>query len=113
MILRHYLDTPKATSFAGARGVEKRTLIGKEHSAESFFLRHFSIEPSGHTPRHSHAWEHEIFVLSGTGTVMVGDEHAEIGEGMALFIPPHVGHQIHAGGKGLVFLCIIPAVEEE
>jgi quercetin dioxygenase-like cupin family protein len=112
MKARHYLDVPSITNFAGAKGVEKRTLIAQEQSAETFYLRHFSIRPSGYTPRHSHAWEHEIYVLSGTGAAMVNGEHAELREGMALFIPPHAEHQIRAGESGLVFLCIIPALEE-
>lgn len=112
MIRHHYLDILKITSFKGAKGVCKRTLIGKEQSAENFYLRHFSLEAAGYTPFHSHPWEHEIYVLSGTGAVQVGKEQAEVGEGMALFIPPQVEHQIRAGENGLVFLCIIPAVEE-
>ncbi len=112
MIRHHYLDIPKLTSFKGAEGVVKRTLIGKEQSAEGFYLRHFSLEPSGYTPRHSHPWEHEIYVLSGTGSIQVGEEQAEVSEGIAVFIPPQVEHQIRAGVNGLVFLCIIPAVEE-
>ena len=112
MILRHYLDVHGETSLKGAQGVCKRTLIGKGQSAGSFYLRHFSIEPSGYSPRHSHPWEHEIYVLSGSGNVTVGGEQAELGEGRALFIPPGIEHQIRAGDEGLVFLCIIPAVEE-
>jgi quercetin dioxygenase-like cupin family protein len=109
---RHYLDVQGETFFSGARGVCKRTLIGKADSAGTFYLRHFTIEPSGYTPRHSHPWEHEIYVISGSGYAVAGGERSEIGEGMALFIPPEVEHQINASGEGLVFLCIIPAVEE-
>ena len=32
-------------------------------------MRQFELAPGGHTPRHTHAHEHEVFVLEGAGVV--------------------------------------------
>lgn len=96
----------------GATGVSKRTLLGKEESAPNFFLRRFRIDAGGNTPRHSHPWEHEIYVLSGQGEVMVSGERSALSEDFSVLIPSGEEHQIRAGSSPLEFICVIPAVEE-
>lgn len=56
-----HIDNP------AAKGVAARVVIGKNDGAENFCMRIFEIAAGGHTPRHSHDWEHEIFVHSGAG----------------------------------------------
>jgi quercetin dioxygenase-like cupin family protein len=112
MIARHFLDVQEVTTLKGATGVSKRTLLGKEESAPNFYLRRFRVEAGGNTPRHSHPWEHEIYVLSGEGSVMAAGEHSALGEGTAVLIPSGEEHQITAGALPLEFICVIPAVEE-
>jgi quercetin dioxygenase-like cupin family protein len=77
--------------------------------SKNFAVRHFEIEPGGYSPHHSHPWEHEIFVLEGTGTV-IGNEVVEaISVGNIISIPGEETHQIKNTGKStLKFLCIIP-----
>jgi quercetin dioxygenase-like cupin family protein len=112
MIVRHFLAVEEVTALKGANGVSKRTLLGKPESAPNFYLRRFRIEAGGNTPRHSHPWEHEIYVLAGSGEVMVSGELATLCEGAAVLIPSGEEHQIKAGVETLEFICIIPAVEE-
>jgi quercetin dioxygenase-like cupin family protein len=38
--------------------------------APNFVMRLFEIDPDGYSPFHTHAWEHEVFVLEGEGTVL-------------------------------------------
>ena len=77
--------------------------------SKNFAVRHFEIEPGGYSPHHNHPWEHEIFVLEGTGTV-IGNEVAEaISVGNIISIPGEETHQIRNTGKStLKFLCMIP-----
>ncbi len=112
MVAHHYSRIEEIVNMPGATGVGKRTLIGRDHGAPSFYLRRFTVSPGGSTPRHSHAWEHEIYVLAGAGTVFVDGEETGLAEDMAVFIPCESLHQIKAGEDGLVFLCMIPAVDE-
>ena len=41
-----------------AKGVTGRVVIGKADKADNFCMRVFTLAPGGHTPRHSHEWEH-------------------------------------------------------
>ena len=43
--------------------------MGDNVGAPNFTMRHFEVAPGGRTPFHAHPWEHEVYVLSGTGKV--------------------------------------------
>jgi quercetin dioxygenase-like cupin family protein len=93
----------------GAQGVKIRWLITKEDGAKNFAMRLFEIEPGGHTPLHTHKWEHEVFILEGRGKVMAGDENRMFKSGDAIFIPGNVEHQFkNTGDTVLKLLCLIP-----
>ena len=113
MIAHHYLDIEGIAISGEAQGVTKRVLIGPDQAAPNFYLRHFTLEPQGHTPRHSHSWEHEIYITEGSGSDFLENEEVELQPGMAIFVPSKREHQIKAGMDGLKFLCIIPAIEEK
>ena len=36
----------------GAADVSMRLMVGRDDGAPSFAMRHFTVEPGGHTPRH-------------------------------------------------------------
>jgi quercetin dioxygenase-like cupin family protein len=74
-----------------------------------FAVRHIEIEPDGYSPYHSHPWEHEIFVLEGSGTA-VGEKSVEsISVGDLISIPGGELHQIkNTGKRKLMILCMIP-----
>jgi len=96
----------------GARGVTIRVLMGDNVGAPNFTLRHFEVEPGGHTPFHAHPWEHEVFVLSGSGKVRREDGEREVGPGSFVFVPPDVQHAFENGGnETFAFLCAIPATK--
>ncbi|MGC9324651.1 MAG: cupin domain-containing protein [Desulfomonilia bacterium] len=112
MVAHHFLEIQELTGIDQTKGVGMRVLIGKEHGAQRFIMRRFSVDAQGFTPRHTHPWEHEIYILNGTGTIHVENEQTEVREGMAVFIPPDTQHQILAGDRRLEFLCLIPHIEE-
>ncbi len=93
-----------------AKGVTGRIVIGQADGASHFCMRVFELTSDGHTPRHVHDWEHEIFVHSGEGSVYRGGEWASIRAGSVIFVPPGEEHQIkNTGNAPLVFVCLIPA----
>ena len=74
-----------------------------------FAVRHVEIEPGGYSPSHSHPWEHEIFILKGTGSVIGGQEAKQISAGDSISIPNEEKHQIrNTGQQTLKLLCMIP-----
>ena len=93
----------------GAKEVKIKWLINEKDGAPTFLMRHFTVQPTGFTPFHSHDWEHEVYVLEGEGKVRYEDREEKIVPGDAILIPPNKKHQFRASSGGtLKFLCIIP-----
>ena len=86
-----------------------RCLIGPDDAAPSFSMRQFEVAPGGHTPKHAHAYEHEVFVLEGSGVALEGEREHPLRPGSAVYVPPNQLHQFRNTGPGpLKFLCLIP-----
>jgi quercetin dioxygenase-like cupin family protein len=93
----------------GVKGVTMRLMVGRSDGAPNFAMRHFTVEPGGHTPHHSHNYEHEVYVVDGAGTVEKDGGHHEISSGDVLFMPPNAVHQfVNTGDMPLKFLCLVP-----
>jgi len=108
----HEVESKKAEE--GAKGLSVRWLITKEMGAENFAMRLFEMKPDGYSPRHSHPWEHEVYVLEGEGVVYGGGEEKRFEAGDVIFIPPNEEHQlINTGDKVVRFLCLIPYARTE
>ena len=86
-----------------------RCLIGPDDGAPSFTMRQFEVAPGGNTPRHSHGFEHEVFVLEGEGTVLDSRGEHQLYPGVAVYVAPDEIHQFrNNGSRPLKFLCLIP-----
>ena len=100
---------PKPVDMEGAKDVAMRLLIHEADGAPNFFMRQFNISPGGHTPHHQHDWEHEVYVLAGSGTVVSPEGQKPITAGDCVFVPPGEPHQfVNASAEELKFLCLIP-----
>ncbi len=111
MAIRHFSQI-KGTFFneGPAKGVTGRVLVGKADGADHFCMRMFQVAPGGHTPLHSHPWEHEIFVHSGKGAVFLGGQWTDVEPGTAIFIPGTAEHQMKStGGDVFTVVCLVPA----
>jgi quercetin dioxygenase-like cupin family protein len=72
-------------------------------------MRLFDLAPGGRTPYHRHDYEHEVFVLSGRGTVRQGDERTHLAPGTAVLVQPMEWHGFEADGQqGMQMLCLVP-----
>ena len=94
----------------GAALVRMRMLIGPDQGAPTFHMRHFEVQPAGHTPHHRHDFEHEVLVLEGRGLVKSEAGDRPIESGMVVWIPANELHQFqNTGSEPLQFICLIPA----
>ncbi len=106
----HALQLPAApVSEEGAKDTTVRWLISKPEGAPTFAMRLFELAPGGYTPKHTHAWEHEVFVLAGQGELTTASGPVAFAAGDAVFVAPEELHQFRNTGTGAMqMLCLIP-----
>ncbi|OQY50394.1 MAG: cupin [Desulfobacteraceae bacterium 4572_89] len=96
------------------RNVTGRVMIGREDKAKNFCMRVFEVGRNGYTPKHTHDWEHEVFVHAGQGEVFIEDKWHPMSQGTAVFVPPDVEHQFrNISRETLVFVCLVPPAAPE
>jgi quercetin dioxygenase-like cupin family protein len=108
-VIRNIDDVERAPAqVPGVKGVTMAVMVGREHGAPNFALRQFVVEPGGHSPRHSHDYEHEVFIVEGGGTVLLNGTENPIRPGDVVYVPADHEHQFRASRSGLRFLCLVP-----
>ncbi|MEX2112318.1 MAG: cupin domain-containing protein [Pirellulales bacterium] len=110
MRVNHYeVVSQVPVTMEGASGCQVRWLVDEQQGAPNFAMRQFEVAPGGHTPRHSHPYEHEVFVLEGTGVVYEGDREHRLAAGDVVLVVPGEVHQFkNTGEVPLKFLCLVP-----
>jgi len=112
MKAQHYTDVPAQDVQQDAEGVRIRWLIDQKCGAQNFAMRHFEVAPGGHTPFHAHAWEHEVFALSGEGVVVGKGGQRPFRTGDFVYMPPEEKHQFrNTGSEPLTMICVVPITE--
>jgi quercetin dioxygenase-like cupin family protein len=100
----------------GVKGVKMAVMLGREHGMPHFAIRQFVVEPGGNSPHHSHDYEHEVYIVSGGGTVQLGGKEHPIKAGDVVYVPADEMHQFKAAvpgtfgnaAGGMTFLCMVP-----
>ena len=106
MKVANYLDTKPTQE---RPGVVKREVINAGDGAPNFCMRVFELEPGSSSPSHSHAWEHEVFVLSGRGVAVGEQGEKPIVKDSVVFVPPDEHHCfVNNSDEPLRFICVIP-----
>ncbi|MEW6188072.1 MAG: cupin domain-containing protein [Thermodesulfobacteriota bacterium] len=105
-------QVPKAKMvMEGAEKVFKQLPISRADGSPSFSFRVFTIEPGGHTPYHSHDFEHLNFIIKGFGALIdeKGKEHP-VKEGDFALVLPGEKHQYRNLGTDnpLIMICAVP-----
>ncbi len=94
----------------GAKDVTRRILIGPDDGSRNIVMRLFAIAPGGHTPCHTHDYEHLVRVQAGRGVFI--DEHGdthELSSGQSVFVNPNEKHQFaNPFSEPFEFTCTIP-----
>jgi quercetin dioxygenase-like cupin family protein len=112
MFIRSLAATPKIRPvMEGAEGVTKQLPVGSADGTPSFSVRVFTIAVGGHTPYHSHPFEHINYVIEGEG-VVVDEAGAQtpVKRGDFGLILPDEKHQYRntSATSDLVMICAVP-----
>ena len=95
----------------GVRGASMSVMVGRDDAAPHFSIRSFAVEPGGHTPQHLHDYEHEVYVISGEGQVLLEGSRHSIKAGDVIYVPANEEHQFtvdEGSANHLRFLCVVP-----
>ncbi len=95
----------------GVKDATMSVMVGRADGAPNFAMRQFAVEPGGHTPRHSHDYEHEVFVVGGRGTILLEGRERPIRGGDVIYVPAEEVHQFKSAmdqKEPLRFLCLVP-----
>ena len=97
----------------GAVGATICELVTAADGAPTFAMRLFELLPGGHTIYHTHPWEHEVFILAGSGVVLVGpDGDVAFGPSSAIYLERDRPHQFrNTGSEPVRFICCIPVAQ--
>lgn len=95
----------------GAERVKVRYLVDERHGSDRFALRLYTVEKGGHTPVDQHAYEHQVYVLSGQGLLRQSNNSTEpsrtLVPGDTLFIPSNAVHSFsNEREEPFLFLCV-------
>jgi quercetin dioxygenase-like cupin family protein len=94
----------------GAKDVYKQIPISKENGTPTFSFRVFTIEPGGHTPLHSHPFEHLNYVIEGNGAVLAEAQEHRLKKGDFVLVLPGETHQYRnsSASNPMVLICAVP-----
>jgi quercetin dioxygenase-like cupin family protein len=98
-------------SMEGAKDVLKQVPISKNDGSPHFSFRVFTIMPGGHTPHHTHDFEHMNYIIEGEGVVVdgAGQEHP-VKKGEFVLVLPNEKHQYRnkSTQSPMVMICAVP-----
>lgn len=113
-IMEYRKVAPTDFDNGGMKGVAGRVVIGRSDGAENFCMRVFEIAPGGHTPKHMHDWEHEVFIHAGSGECYHNGLWHPLKAGDVMFMPSNEEHQLRNTGRdAFVFVCLVPSKAPE
>lgn len=91
-----------------ARNVDFYPAITAGDGAPNFAMRLFEIGAEGNTPFHAHEWEHEVYIIDGSGFILEENKKTPIGKSDFLFVESGEKHSFSAGSDGLKMICVVP-----
>lgn len=91
----------------GAEGSQIQWLIDKDQPAD-FYMRRVTITPGGVVTPHDHPWEHQIYILSGSGEVTGPQGTKPLSPADFVYVPTGENHTFkNTGSENLVFICCV------
>ena len=98
----------------GVKNLTKQIPIGSMDGSPNFSFRVFSIGKDGHTPYHSHPYEHLNYIISGKGVIKKSDnEEIAIETGyFSLILADEMHQYVNKSDEPLVVICAVPKEKE-
>ena len=94
----------------GFRGISRYVLLGDKDDEQGLNTqtRYFEIEEGGYSSLERHQHPHTVVIVSGCGSMILGEEYHKLENQDVVYIAPNTVHQFHAdSGETLGFICIV------
>lgn len=76
-------------------------LVALDDNPPTCTMTYSEIPPGGTSSHHIHPWEHEVYILRGSGTLVCDGTEYAVTAGDAIFIPGNVDHYtLNNGNRG-------------
>lgn len=111
MILKNMLEVnAEPVVMDGAKDVTVRVLFGPQDKAPTFAMRLFELAPGGHTPYHTHDFEHEVIVLDGDIAVATPHGDTPLRPNDVLLVEANEQHQFKncSDRSPARMICLVP-----
>ncbi len=95
----------------GAKDIEKQVPLSSKDGSPIYSFRVFTIAPEGHTPYHTHPFEHLNYVIEGQGALVTETgEERPVKKGDFALVLPNEKHQYRnkSASEPLVMICAVP-----
>lgn len=113
MVIKSYKDVSPTRYEGLSNGVQIREMITTQDGAPTFAMRIFDVTPGTATPYHTHAWEHEVYIISGSGRVRAEGKETSFKAGDSIYIAPNEQHCFIADPSAAVqMICCIPSKDQ-
>ena len=77
-------------------------ILGTSDGVPNYVMLYVQHEPGASSAHHTHAWEHQAFIVEGSGILWVDGKEYPIKTGGAVLVPP--GSEHHFTNTGDVML---------
>ncbi|MCK5175745.1 MAG: cupin domain-containing protein [Planctomycetes bacterium] len=111
MLIKRIDEVPAVpVEMDGAKDVSVRVLFGPDDAAPTFAMRVFDLDKSGHTPYHSHPFEHEVIVLGGEIIAVTETAETPLTAGDVVMMMPDETHQFRNASNTdkARMVCLVP-----
>ena len=95
----------------GAKDVWKQLPVSAADGTPSLSVRAFTIMPGGHTPYHTHPFEHLNYVIEGEGALVTAEgEERPVKKGDFALVLPGEKHQYRnkSAEHPMIMICAVP-----
>lgn len=116
MIIKKITDVENLpVNIEGAEKVRSRLLFGHAENAPTFAMRLFELAPTGHTPFHTHTFEHEIIVVEGDITLLTDKDPIPLRAGNVVMVMAGDKHSFQnaSDSEPAKFFCMVPIEHQQ
>ena len=116
MLVKKIKEVPAApVEMEGAENVSVRVVFGPKDEAPTFAMRVFEFDKGGHTPYHSHPFEHEVIILDGEILAVTKKGEIRLNVGDVLMVMPDEIHQFKniSDSNSASIVCLVPVEHQK